>query len=328
MPIKGLTDRASLRPQLARLGKLRKGAEKTDPKRPGKDLDHFRPDFSSPEVQQAFEDAYGKQPKMINIALFYKTLEECFSTWIEAWDASGMVFRSDGEFWHVWREGDTYKRGRKPHQDHPDQRNKGRLEFIIPELVNQGYRGSVTLETSSINDLLNISNTLAMIERHSGTLENANLILYREKETISTPGWGDRKGQRSQTEKWLVKIRLPRRVFDAILEGTIEDRPALEAGDVDVTTGEIVEELPAPTQKAKPTKSTQTQIGRPKAEKAKFTREEIEGRWEELWSEARALSLDPDTLPKTTPQMTNEELIEAGKALAAIVKNARISAAE
>ena len=53
MPIKGLTDRKSLKPRLPSLGKLRKGAEKTANK-PGADLAYFRFTSDNPEVVEAF----------------------------------------------------------------------------------------------------------------------------------------------------------------------------------------------------------------------------------------------------------------------------------
>ena len=230
MPIKGLTDRDSIKPRLARLGKLRKGGEKTDPRKPGKDLPYFRPDLNG-EAQQAFVDAYGGEPKMVNAVLFYDTLEDNFSTWIECWDASGLVFRSDGEHWIIWREGDTYKRGKKPHRDHVDQKEIGRLEFLVPELVQQGFKGTVTLETHSKNDLLHITKILLAAEQERGTLKWAQFILRRVKESIGVPGYGDRKGQRSRADKWLVKIEPPRQMFDAML---------------DAPTDVVVEALPEP----------------------------------------------------------------------------------
>jgi hypothetical protein len=238
MPIKNLTDRDSLRPQLARLGKLRKGGEKTGNK-PGDDLPYFRPDMNDPDVQRAFVEAYGEQPKMVNVILFYETLEDNFSTWIECWDASGLVFRSDGEFWRVWRDGSSYKRGEKPHIDKEGQDIVGRLEFLVPELIQQGYVGTVTLETHSNHDLRNIGAVLLAAEQERGTLRGAQFVLRRVEEEISVPGWGDRKGKRSKATKHLVKIEPPRQLFTAMIEGRA-NTPALES-KADEGTGEIVE---------------------------------------------------------------------------------------
>ena len=135
MPIKNLTDRATLKPRLPVIGKLRKGGEKPSANKPGKELDHFRFTSDNPAVVAAFNEVYGEKPRVINVVMYYETYEECFSTWIETWDASGLLFRSDGENWVIWRDGDTYRRGTKPHQDHQDQGIVGRLSVVIPDIL-------------------------------------------------------------------------------------------------------------------------------------------------------------------------------------------------
>lgn len=245
MPIKGLTDRGSLKPRLARLGKLRKGGEKTGNK-PGPDLDHFRFTSDNPDIVKAFQESHGDKPRAVNIVLFYETIEENFSTWIECWDASGLVFRSDGDNWLIWRDGDSYKRGKKQHQDQDGQDIVGRFEFVIPDLVQQGYLGTVTLETHSNHDLRNIASILMAAEQERGSLRGAQFVLRRVEEEISVPGWGDRKGKRSTAKKWLVRLEPPKQIFTMLMNA---DRPALEETNeqmrelvvVDAETGEIVE---------------------------------------------------------------------------------------
>jgi len=238
MPIKGLTSRDDLKPRLPRLGKLRKGAEKKGNK-PGQDLSHFRFTSDNEKVEKAFYDAYSKEPRVINVILFHETLEENFETWIEAWDSSGLVFRSDGENWVVWRDGSSYIRGKKAHQDHPDQKEVGRLEVIIPELLQQGFVGSVTLETHGNHDLRNIASVLMTAEEERGSLRGAQFVLRRVEEEISVPGWGDRKGQRSKAKKWLVKLEMPRRIFENLLNAPEPEKQLPES--VDIETGEVVE---------------------------------------------------------------------------------------
>lgn len=243
MAIKGLTDRETLKPQVPRLGKLRKGGPKPSANKPGPDLDHFR--FTSeghPEIVEAFHEVYGNEPRAVNGVLFYDTVEENFSTWIECWDASGLVFRSDGEHWLVWRDGDQLNEGKKPHQDDPDQVEIGRLEFFIPELVQMGFRGTVTLETHSNHDLRNIASTLMALERERGTLRGAEIVIRRIKEKIGVPGWGDRKGQRSTSEKWLVKIELPEKAFAALAAPKeVEELAPGNNGDHEAVEGEYEE---------------------------------------------------------------------------------------
>lgn len=242
MPIKGMTDRESLRPRLPRLGKLRKGAEKTGNK-PGADLDHFRLDSKHPEVTAAFVEAYGETPRVINAILYGNTVKDVFPTWIEAWDAAGLVMRSDGENWLLWRDGSEYKRGSKPHRDIEGQSIVGRLEFLVPELLSAGIVGTVTIETHSNNDIRNISTVLATIEQERGGLRGAQIVIRRVLESISIPGWGDRKGQRSRADKWLVKIELPRAMF-AALEAADQTRAALPAPQEDYVDGDYHEVEP------------------------------------------------------------------------------------
>jgi len=242
MAIKGMTDRQTLKPALPRLGRLRKGGEKTNPKKPGPDLDYFRFTSKNPEIVTAFHNFYGDTPRLINVVIFQDTTEEAFPSWIEAWDASGMVFRSDGNNWLVWREGSQYVTGKKPHEDHPDQFDVGRLEVLIPELLQQGFVGTVTMETHGNHDLRNITSVLYAAERErGGSLRGAQFILKRVEEEISVPGWGDRSDKRSKAKKWLVKLATPRRLFDNLLAGgeqkqlaaPVEELKAPDWGDVE-----------------------------------------------------------------------------------------------
>lgn len=250
MAIKGLTDRETLKPRLPRLGKLRKGGEKSSKNKPGPDLDYFRFTSDNPDVVRAFYAAYNKQPRVVNAVMFYDSAEENFESWLEAWDASGMVFRSDGENWIVWREGSEYRRGEKPHTDHPDQFEVGRLEVVIPELLAAGYVGTVTLETHSNHDLRNITSVLYAAEYERGSLRGAQFTLRRVEEEISVPGWGDRAGKRSKAKKWLVRLEAPNRMFGGLIDAPRQQR--IESG-----TGEVVDEpqqLPATVSNEKATR--------------------------------------------------------------------------
>jgi hypothetical protein len=66
--------------------------------------------------------------------------------------------------------------------------------------------GYVSLETHSLNDILNISRMLSAIYKSQGTLAGVEFVLRRVKENISVPGWGDRKNDRSRVDKWLVRL--------------------------------------------------------------------------------------------------------------------------
>lgn len=227
MAIKNLTDRQTIKPRLPRIGKLRKGGEMVetgkkdklgkDIKKYGPDLNHFRFTSDNPDVLSAFHSVYGDNPQFINVITFYDTVEENFPSWIECWDASGLLFRSDGENWVVWREGSEYKRGKKPHIDHEDQFEVGRFEFLIPELLHLGFVGTITMETHSNHDLRNITAVL-MAAENQRSLKGASFVLRRVEQEISAPGWGDRSDKRSIVKKWLVRLEAPRQMFAGLLE--------------------------------------------------------------------------------------------------------------
>jgi len=236
-----LTDRETLKPRFPRIGKLRKGGEKSAQK-PGPDLDHFRFTSNNAAAVEAFNKIYGENPRVIRAVLPYHDYDDCFSSWIECWDRSGLVFRSDGEHWVLWRDGAQYKRGKKAHEDREGQKIVGRLEFVIPELWEAGHRGTVTLETHSNHDLRNIGGVLLAAESGRDSLYGMQFVLRRVEEEISTPGWGEREGQRSKTKKWLVKLDPPHQTL--LLEEPQHQRLEEPRHAVDVETGEVIEAEP------------------------------------------------------------------------------------
>jgi hypothetical protein len=102
MPIKGLTDRGLAFPQI---GVIRKGAPKGQ-NAPGKDLAHFRVEFDENEVAaaQTFRDAYGETPTQIKIVFPFNEVERVWDAWLEAYVASRLLARSDGETIIYWRK--------------------------------------------------------------------------------------------------------------------------------------------------------------------------------------------------------------------------------
>lgn len=209
MPIQTLTDTEALRPRLPRLGKLRKGGEKTATGF-GTDLDHFRFTGATPEIQAAF-DAVFSLPRSIIVYLPYQTLAECFETWCEVWSASGLDHRCDGVNAFIWRDTNKMITGSKPcpgghEKDDPKKDAVGRLHLVVPQLLQAGHVGVVTLETHSINDIVYISSVLAYTQERRGDLRGIAFRLYRVQEEISVPGWGERQSERAKTKKWLVKI--------------------------------------------------------------------------------------------------------------------------
>lgn len=257
MPIKGLTDR--VRAEFPILGKLRKGSARKQgaggKQMFGTDLDHFRFTSDREAVEQAFYDAYGPEPRLINVFLPHAELSRNWEAWMEEWTANGLVHRCDGETMSLWLGDDEayhreprpcpYATGEKERSRRaPGCRQVGRLTMIIPQLWAAGHVGYVLLETHSINDILGIQGTLEAILRerqqmgagHMG-LQGIQFNLRRVPETISTPG---RDGGRVRRVKWLVKLEPAAEWARMQLAATCERalranwsdgaRPLLEAG--------------------------------------------------------------------------------------------------
>lgn len=244
MPIIGLTN--DVAPRFPRIGKLRKGGERPkDGKRPGADLEYFRFTSELPEVVEAFQEVYGERPTAIRVYLPYKTVEENFSTWKEKWQAGGLVHRCDGQTMTIWRKPDgTYSQEEKPCDG--GCKEVGRLEMVIPEMLQAGYVGYVTLETHSLNDLINITAALrATAEARRDNplgLKGIEFTLRRRKEKISTPG---ENGSRVRREKWMVVLEPSATWIETQYQLSRQAEP-LQLIDrrVDYETGEITDDEP------------------------------------------------------------------------------------
>lgn len=196
MAIQGITDRAAAFPEIAQ---IRKGAPKTDPKKPGPDLDYFR--FVTPDasLQSAFAAAFGDKPQEIRFISPFNTSAEVFEAWREEYTASSLKHRCDGV---------TVVRSQLPNGTYTDVpkpcpggcKQVGRLKIVVPLLKRLGF---VTVHTTSIWDILTIHQNLTALEMLRGSLRGIPLILRRVKRAISTPSGN---GQRARREKWLLTI--------------------------------------------------------------------------------------------------------------------------
>lgn len=229
MPIKGLTDRGMAFPEI---GQIRKGAPKPEKgNRPGKDLKYFRVEFDEQEVdaQELFEKVYGTEPQEINIYLPYDEIDRCWDANLEAYTASQMIARSDGETYQYLKDHETgevlvrngieiatgepkpYVEG-EPASYYTDQKGKkqpifckptGRLKVIIPALERLCY---LTLHTTSFYDIVNISSQLeALAFVNQGKLQGIDIVLKRKPSMVSTPDHKD-KTKRVRREKWLISL--------------------------------------------------------------------------------------------------------------------------
>jgi hypothetical protein len=236
--IKGLTGEAVI-PHLPTIGRLRKGDSEEITTKSGKkakrpiDLDHFRFTASregadGERLLAAFHAAYGDAPRALDVYLPYPEPTENFQTCMEEWVAGGLVHRCDGETMTLWQgpDGQYHEDARPcPYYGHPELRTPGdkaknipphpgcrevgRLNVLLPALVQAGYVGTVTLVTTSINDIIAIAAALqAVAEEQQRNMDRADLrgilfTLRRVPEMISTPGAA---GKRVRRAKWLVVI--------------------------------------------------------------------------------------------------------------------------
>lgn len=203
MPIKGMTDGG---PRLYRLGTLRKGAAKTANK-PGKNLDHFRfdPTDGNEEAADAFNAAYPNGNDVI-VYLPYRSINDNWMAFREEYTNAELVHRCDGS--RLWEYDEA---GRLSETNIPcpyaDRDNKGckpvgRLQVLIPALMEAGYVGTVTVTTTSINDIVNLSAALEAYAE-AGALSGVPFVLSRQEQMISKPI----NGKRVRSAEWLIVLR-------------------------------------------------------------------------------------------------------------------------
>lgn len=317
MPIKNLTDRP---PQFPRIGILRKGSPKQKGKNGreiyGKDLEGFRFDTEDAEALNAFTQAYGDEPRQVNMFLPYATTEENFQTWQEAWSASSLQHRCDGETCTAWLDKKTGKYRRDPIPCPGDCKPVGRLLVIIPELRRMAY---VQVETHSVNDIIEIQQNLLALEQSRGTLRGIPMVLSRRPREISTPR---DNGQRARVTKWLLHVEAAPRWVDlqlaaeerqALPQSTLRALPqptvrALPAASFDPGTGEIFDDDEMPEQEEVPVQPA----------KQPATRQTLLNRINDLTAQADNLELEI-VLSKPLDKMTYDELVEHGKNLRAAI---------
>ena len=259
MPIKGLTNRGE---EFAQIGQIRKGELIPVKGKPGQtrptDLDYFRVVFDEEETQAAadFKAAYpDPKPQTLNIFFASDDIDTVWDSWLEAYTASRLVARSDGERFIylldyesgevVVKDGNPYTpvspgqaAGEEPVGYYTNQKNQrigiylkpeGRLKVVIPELARFAY---LIFITHSINDIVAIDSQLRGYKATSrGKLAGIPFQLRRRKKNISKP-MGEDKSKRTRSPSWLVSIEPhPDWVRAKMLEMSAGAAPQLPDGD-------------------------------------------------------------------------------------------------
>lgn len=207
MPIKGLTNRP---PQFPCIGQLRKGGVKPEGNRgPGRDLDYFRFDTDDERAREMFTSAHGDKPRHVTVYLPYPTTDQNFSAWQESWTAAQLNHRCDGEVCYSYdASGQLVPNGQpcpdksKPKADRNRCKQVGRLQVIVPALERFAY---VTVLTSSLYDIIALSEQLSAIEALRGKLQGIPMILSRHEREISMP---KPDGSRQRVKKWMLAIEV------------------------------------------------------------------------------------------------------------------------
>ena len=235
-------------PQFPCIGKLRKGGAKRRNAQGkeimGVDLNYFRFTTDDAHAAETFAAYYGAQPQSIDVLLPYATTAENFGAWLEEYTAGGMARRCDGETQHFHRDADGKGNttpvkcerlcGRKC-----GCKEVGRLAVIVPQLARLA---SVTVETHSLYDIMQLTENLQAAEALRGDLRGIPFILSRRDREISTPGEGGKRTRRTKSllfiepnPEWVARQLESMRL--AALP--IVDVPALQAPAMRRITGPV-----------------------------------------------------------------------------------------
>ncbi|MDE8535517.1 hypothetical protein PZC41_14510, partial [Staphylococcus aureus] len=188
---------------MPKIGQLRKGAIKAT-NAPGRNLSYFRFVSNFPEVVQAFEAEYGKEPARLE-AIIPAQLNEAWDYWMECWKGGGLVRRCDQNSIVLKLVDGRYQVGQfpcwcaaNPNAKKEDLCNEaGRLKLFLPKLGRWGY---VELVTGAWWDITEITRCLQDIENRAGTLIGMPIILERVQKEVShaTP-----EGKRTRNKQWV-----------------------------------------------------------------------------------------------------------------------------
>jgi hypothetical protein len=238
-------------PKLTRIGKLVKGAPKTEGG-VGQDLDHFRFVSPRPEVVEAFYSVYDAQPREINVYLPFATAAQNFDYWLKLYGTGSLKRKCTGTtcVQQLTKTG-NYDYSQVPcicaaqslPDGHPERCvETAELYVVVDELVRMGFIGAVAVTTKSHNDIPNLRGELLFWEQMFGDLRGRKFKLIRKPEQISKKV----KNSRMRGESWLLSIIPEERYVvgyfaeqerKALLLGSAPTPKLLPAPSVDVETG-------------------------------------------------------------------------------------------
>lgn len=258
MPIKGLieTSDTSIRQGLPEIARAYKGEPKTDPRRPGKDLEYFRIEFNPQfeEFEEIFRAMYTDEDGVYEPSLFERvhvaaeTTDEAFDFWMEQWNSSmTLLHKCDGDTQVRWFDThkNMYSNGTMACASKPDNTQPpcectrvGRLALILTDFTAAtGVFGYFLFQTHSINDIITLYQTLSMAEklaRKAGrSLMSVPFTFGRAIEQISAPTTdkqtGERTSKRIKVNKSLFYLHTDPEFTKQVLLPALVNAPALPA---------------------------------------------------------------------------------------------------
>lgn len=191
------------RPPVPELGRIRLGDIKTDPKRPGKPLPHFRVDFhpAYKHLESIWNALYPEPTSVLdNVFAAYPDADLAFTSSYEDWGAAQVLNRRcDGQTIHQHYNPTTqrYEFNPMPCQcaakPKPVCRLTGRFSFILRDLFEfankrgQHALGYFIMSTSSSHNIQRIDALLHGLQVQHGSLQGIPFRLERTAEEVSTP---------------------------------------------------------------------------------------------------------------------------------------------
>ena len=256
MPIIGKTDLQGFAgANLPELGKLRKGAAKTERTRNdgtkyevvGADLDFFRVDWH-PQYEvynPIFVQLYGETPaEFRNVTLMGTTPEEVFPNWLEERTPTKLIHQCDGQTQHMRYDETGYKRDGAPCVKLSGGKcnctERGRLKVLLTDFIHEsGVWGYFSVETGSLHDILNIDGYLKFMSGFQGSLQGLYFVLGRAPREISVPD-PKKSGSRIRTTKHLLYLMIEPDMSKNLLMNRFHHQNQLIAsGQLTPSTGEL-----------------------------------------------------------------------------------------
>lgn len=237
MPIINLTDGTESRgltQALPRIATLRKGAQKSEQRWPGRDLEYFRVEFAPEYAYLApiWSNLYGDQPREFqHVYLSAPAVQDAFPTWMEDWSATGLLRRCDGERQVLMYDpgSGSCKETNAPcvrESGGCNCRRVGRLPVFLPDLcAAAGVVGWIMVSTHSVHDILNVYNYLSWISAGGRrSLLGIEFVLGRAPRQVSY--FDQKEGRRVKITKSLLYLTaspdyVSRVLIPAVISGEV-----------------------------------------------------------------------------------------------------------